>query len=142
MMHFVRTFSIMRSYGVRLIASIKEVQSYEKIVYIKSIFENGSWEDAYSSSYPPVSAPGHKLQKLSKESDIFRSSRKCSRISWIEPALKNSRIFSNRKNPKTLSRGSKNQHVKFNNLAQPTRFNHRSHMPIHSFAAADAFRPF
>ena len=36
-------------------------------LHIKNIFENGSWEDAYPSSYPPVSAPGHMLQKLPKE---------------------------------------------------------------------------
>ena len=30
-------------------------------------------EDAYRSSYPPGSAPGHKLQKPSKESGIFQS---------------------------------------------------------------------
>ena len=72
MMHFVRTFSIMRAYGVRLIA-IKEVRSYGKIVYIVSIFENGWYEDAYSSSYPPVSTPSHKLQKLSKKSGISQS---------------------------------------------------------------------
>ena len=32
------------------------------------MFENGWWEDACSSSYPPASAPSHKLQKLSKNS--------------------------------------------------------------------------
>ena len=44
--------------------------------YIRSIVENGWWEDACSSSYhpiPPVSASGHKLQKPSKESGIFQS---------------------------------------------------------------------
>ena len=51
MMRFVRTFSIMLAYGVKLIA-FEEVRNYEKIVYIKNIFENGWWEDAYSSSYP------------------------------------------------------------------------------------------
>ena len=45
MMHFVRTFSIMRTYGVRLIA-IEEARNYRKIVYIKNIVENGWWEDA------------------------------------------------------------------------------------------------
>ena len=39
-MHFVRTFSIIRAYGVRVIA-IEEVRYYGKIVYIKNIFENG-----------------------------------------------------------------------------------------------------
>ena len=46
------------------------------ITYTKSIVENGWWEDACSSSYHPiphVSAPGHKLQKPSKESGIFQS---------------------------------------------------------------------
>ena len=51
MMHFVRTFSIMRAYGVKLIA-IKEARNYGKIVYIKNIFQNSWWEDAYPSSYP------------------------------------------------------------------------------------------
>ena len=60
MMHFARTFLIMRA-GVRRIA-IEEVRNYGKIVYIKNVFENGWWEDAYPSSYPPGSAPGHKLQ--------------------------------------------------------------------------------
>ena len=73
MIHFVRTFSAMRAYGVRLIA-IEEVRNYKKnCVYIKNIFENGWWEDTYSSSYPPESAPGHKLQKPLKESGIFQS---------------------------------------------------------------------
>ena len=41
-----------------------------KKLYIPfNIFENGSWEDAYPSSYPS----GHKLQKTSKESGIFQS---------------------------------------------------------------------
>ena len=51
MMHFVRTFSIMHAYGVRLIV-IKEAQNYEKNIYFKNIFENGWWEDAYPSFYP------------------------------------------------------------------------------------------
>ena len=68
MMHFVRTLSTMRASGVRLIA-IEEVRNYEKIVYIKNIFENGWWEDAYSSFYPP----GHKLQKPSEENVIFHT---------------------------------------------------------------------
>ena len=39
------------------------------------LFENNPWEDAYLSSYsyPPGSAPGHKHQKLAKESGIFQS---------------------------------------------------------------------
>ena len=36
-MHFVRTFLIMRAYGVRLIA-IEEAQNYEKIVYTSKTF--------------------------------------------------------------------------------------------------------
>ena len=65
-MHFVRTFSIMRAKGGGFIAS-KEVQNYRKIACIKNIFENGWWNAAYPTSYPP----GHKLQKPSKESGIF-----------------------------------------------------------------------
>ena len=47
MMHFVRTFSITRAYGVRRIA-IEEARNYGKIVglYIKNIFENGWGVDA------------------------------------------------------------------------------------------------
>ena len=74
MIHFVRTFLIMRTYGVRLIA-IKEVRNYRKIVglCIKNVFENGWWEDSYGISYPSEFAPGHMLQKPSKESGIFQS---------------------------------------------------------------------
>ena len=72
MMHFVRTVSSMRAYGVRLIA-IEEVGNYGKIVYIKNMFRNGWWEDAYPSSYHSGSAPGHKPQKPSKESGMFLS---------------------------------------------------------------------
>ena len=46
LMHFVRTFSIMRAEGVRLIA-IEEARNYGKIVYIKIMFENGWWEETY-----------------------------------------------------------------------------------------------
>ena len=49
-MHFVQTFSIMRAYGVRLIA-IEEARNYEKILCIKNIFENSWWEEAYPTSY-------------------------------------------------------------------------------------------
>ena len=72
MMCFVRTFSIMRAQGLRLIA-IEKVRNYEKIVCIKNVFENGWCEHAYLSFYPSGSAPGHKLQKSSKESGIFQS---------------------------------------------------------------------
>ena len=51
MMHFVCTFLITRTLSVRLIA-IEGVRDNEKIVYIKSIVENGWWEAAYLSSYP------------------------------------------------------------------------------------------
>ena len=61
----------MRAQGVRLFA-IEEARNYEKIVYIKNIFQYDWWEEAYPSSYPPRSAPGHKLQKPSKESGIFQ----------------------------------------------------------------------
>ena len=71
MMHFVRTCSIMLVYSVRLIA-IEEARNYGKIVYIKNIFQNGWWEEAHLSSHPPGFTPGHKLQKLSKESGIFQ----------------------------------------------------------------------
>ena len=42
MMHFVRTFLVMRAQGERLIV-IEEVQNYGKIVYIKNSIENGWW---------------------------------------------------------------------------------------------------
>ena len=45
-MHFVRTFLVMRAYGVRLIA-IEEAQNYRKSVYIRNIIENGYWEKTY-----------------------------------------------------------------------------------------------
>ena len=51
MMHFVRIFSIMLAYGVRFIAT-EEARNYGKIIYIKNIFKNGWWEEAYPSSYP------------------------------------------------------------------------------------------
>ena len=70
MMHFGRTFLIKHAQDVELIA-IEEVRNYKKIVFIKNIFENVCWEDAYPSSYPPESVPGHKLEKSSKESSIF-----------------------------------------------------------------------
>ena len=53
--------------------AIEEVRNYRNILYIKNIFENGWWEDAYPSSYPSGFAPGHKLQKPSKKSGIFQS---------------------------------------------------------------------
>ena len=45
MIHFVRAFLIMCALGVRLIV-IEKVQNYEKIVFIKDMFENGRWGDA------------------------------------------------------------------------------------------------
>ena len=36
------------------LSDIDEVQNYGKIVYIKSIFENGWWEDAYSLGPHPT----------------------------------------------------------------------------------------
>ena len=46
-MHFVRAFSIMRVGGIRLDV-IKKVQNYGKIVFIKNMFENGWWRDAFA----------------------------------------------------------------------------------------------
>ena len=67
MMHFVRTFLIMRAQDVRRIA-IREVRNYEKIVglYIRNIFENGWWVDAYPSTYLPGSAPGISYENYQK----------------------------------------------------------------------------
>ena len=79
MLNFVRTFLIVRAQSVRLIA-IEEVRNYGKIVHIKSIFENGWWEDAYPSSYSSGFAPGHKLQKPSEECNIFQSLGTISRL--------------------------------------------------------------
>ena len=44
------------SYATGFIA-IEEVRNYGKIVYIKKIFGNGWWEDAYPSSYPLAGSP-------------------------------------------------------------------------------------
>ena len=75
MMHFVRTFSIMRACDLSRIA-IEEVRNYGKIVglYIKNIFENGWWVDAYPSTYPPGSAPGISYENHQK-SLAYLSSR-------------------------------------------------------------------
>ena len=70
MMHFVCTFSI---YACLRLIAVEEARNYQKAVYIKNIFQNGWWEEAYPSSCPPRSTPGHKLQKPSKESGIFQS---------------------------------------------------------------------
>ena len=45
MMHFVRAFSSMRAQGVKLTV-IERVRNYEKIVFIKNMFESGRWGDA------------------------------------------------------------------------------------------------
>ena len=71
-MHFAHTFLSMRAQGVRLTA-IEEVRNYEKIVYVKNIFENGWWEMHTPHPTPIGSAPGHKLHKPSKESGMFQS---------------------------------------------------------------------
>ena len=54
MMHFVRTFLIMRAYCVTLIV-IEKVRNYGKVAFIKNMFENGRWGDA-SPTFPPGSA--------------------------------------------------------------------------------------
>ena len=72
MMHFVRAFSIMRALW-RKAYRYRRGSKLWKIVYIKNIFENGWWEDAYPSTYLLGSTPSHKLQKPSKESGIFQS---------------------------------------------------------------------
>ena len=45
MIHFVRTFLIMRAYGARIIP-IEEARNYERFIYIKNIFQNGWWDEA------------------------------------------------------------------------------------------------
>ena len=50
MMHFVRTFSIMRAEGVRLIA-IEKVRNYEKVIFTKTCLKM-----AGGGMYPPLSA--------------------------------------------------------------------------------------
>ena len=58
MMHFVRTFSNIRAYGVRArLIVIDEVCSYGKIVFIQNILKNGWWGDASHTSPPLGSAP-------------------------------------------------------------------------------------
>ena len=51
MMHFVRTLLI---YACLRLIAIEEVRNYGKIVSMKNVFENGWWEDAYPSSFPPL----------------------------------------------------------------------------------------
>ena len=53
-MYFVRTFSIMRTLGVRLIA-IEKVRNYGDVVFIQNMFQNGCWGDV--SPHLPGSAP-------------------------------------------------------------------------------------
>ena len=71
MMHFVRTFSIMRAYGVRLIALSKRLEIMEKLHSLHEKHFRKWLVEGYA--YPPGFAPGHKLQKLSKESSTFQS---------------------------------------------------------------------
>ena len=47
--------------------SYQKGSKLQKIVSIKTIFENGWWEDAYSSSYPSGFAPGRKLQHIQRD---------------------------------------------------------------------------
>ena len=65
MMHFVRTFSIMRAYGVRLIAT-KEARHHRKINCIglhQKYFPKWLVGGGIPLNLPPGSAPSHKLQK-------------------------------------------------------------------------------
>ena len=82
MIHFVRTFLVMRAHGIRLIA-IEEVRNCRKIVCVKNIFENVLGEYAYPSSYPSGFTPGHKLEKPSKECGIFQSLDTVSILFWV-----------------------------------------------------------
>ena len=50
-MHFVRTFLILRALGVRLIV-IEKVRNYGEIVFIKNMFQNGWWGDASPTPSP------------------------------------------------------------------------------------------
>ena len=62
MMHFVRTFLIMRAQGVKLIA-IEEVKIMEKLytskTFLKMAGEGCIASTSILSSYPPGSALGH-----------------------------------------------------------------------------------
>ena len=71
-MHFVSAFSIMCAQGVRLRYRRGSKLWKNCTTYIKNIFENGWWR-IHPLILPPRSAPGHKLQKPSKESGIFQS---------------------------------------------------------------------
>ena len=72
MMHFVRTFSIMRVKAQGLLLS-KRFDIMEKLYTTKTFLKmaGGRMHIAYSSPCPPVSAPGHKLQKALKELAYF-----------------------------------------------------------------------
>ena len=71
MMHFVRAFSIMPAEDVRLIA-FEEVRSYGKLYTSKAFLKMAGGRMHTPHATPsPGSAPGHKLQKPSKESGIF-----------------------------------------------------------------------
>ena len=72
MAHFVRTFSIMRAQGVRLIA-IEEIRNYGKIVYIKNIFENGWWRMHTPHLTPLDPPPDHKLYRNHQQSLTYFS---------------------------------------------------------------------
>ena len=61
MVHFVRTFSIMRAYSVRLIV-FEKVRNFGKVVFIKNMFENGWW----GGCIPPGSAPAHTDTKVQR----------------------------------------------------------------------------
>ena len=54
MKQLVCTFSIMRALSVRLIV-VEKIQNYEKIVFMKNVFENGWW--GCIPHIPPGSAP-------------------------------------------------------------------------------------
>ena len=61
-MHFVRTFSIMRGLGVRLIV-IKKVRNYGEMVFIKNMFRNDwLW---IASPIPPLNPPLPALTTMS-----------------------------------------------------------------------------
>ena len=53
-MHFVRTFSIMRALGVRLVV-VEKLQNYEKFLFIKTSLKMAGGGDV--SLTPPGSAP-------------------------------------------------------------------------------------
>ena len=70
--HFVRRFLIMRAYGISL---SKRFETTEKLYTLKIFLKMADerMHIAYPLCYPPGSAQGHKLQKPSTKSGIFRS---------------------------------------------------------------------